>query len=96
MENMLFYLDNIVDTDYIEYIYELLMLIEMLCKNKDKNAIDFVQTQLKFTPKILLKLATCSNIHILYRIAGHHLFMSTCVIAVQGRTSFIQNRFRDM
>ena len=96
MESMTFYLDDISDSEYDEYIYELLMLLDMLCTNNDRVAIDFVKKELNLKPHILLKLATNRNIHMLYRIAGHHLFMTTFVCAMEDSTSLIINHFDDM
>ena len=93
---MYFFFDTIHDSEYVEYVYELLMLLDMLCKNKDFDAIHFVKDNLNFTPEVLLKIATSANIHILYRIASHHLFIVTWVWSDPERTSFIRNRYRDM
>ena len=96
MENLVFFFDAMGHNEYCEYIYELLMLIEMLCKNEDHSAIKYVKKELNFKPQILVKIATSRTIHILYRKAGHRLFMTTCVCPMQGRCSFMRHRFADM
>ena len=57
------------------------MLIDMLCKNKDYSAINFVKEQLNFRSEILLKLVTSEDVPIMFRSVGIYLLTCTCVLA---------------
>lgn len=58
MKNIIFFFEQLVHPEYVEYVYQALSMINQLCLSKDQNVLDFVEIELNFNSRILFEIAT--------------------------------------